>query len=156
MARRLLLSLLMVSAVLATLIVGTFAYFKDSTTGTVSIEAGTTELDIYYMARCTGGWVGPMENLNSSWSHIVPGDEIRDCITIENVGDGALDVYVYNKGFTQTGGNLLGALEFRVKNMSQAPLFCAPINRPKITSTRMEKAVYSKMSLPQVIISGST
>jgi hypothetical protein len=123
MAKRLLLSLMVLAAVGAALSFGAVAYFKDSASGGVTITAGDADLNLDWDDGCDGYDVSGLDSFTMTWDHIVPGDTVTDCVRINNVGDGALDVYVYNSGFSGSG-EFLDALDFRVRQRSDGTVLC--------------------------------
>lgn len=124
MIKRLLLSLMVLAAVGATLSLGSLAYFRDSASGGVTITAGDADLNLDWDDACDSTYeITGQDSFTMTWGGIVPGDGENDCVRINNVGDGALDVYVDNSAFSGSG-SLLHALDFRVRRLSDGAVLC--------------------------------
>ena len=123
MLRRLLLAVLAIGVIGTALAFGVVAYFSTSVSGGVTVTAGTPDLNLDYDDDCDGYDVTGLESFTLTWDDIVPGDTETDCVRINNVGDGALDVYVLNSSF---GGNgsLLNDLRFQVRQRSDGAGLC--------------------------------
>lgn len=136
MVKRLLLSLMVLAAVSTALAFGAFAYFSDSNSGGVTITAGDVDLNLDWDDDCNNVYeVEDQDSFSITWGGIVPGDTESDCIQINNVGDGALDVYVDNSSFGPSAA-LRAALEFRIERKSDSHVLCnwATANAAQYTS----------------------
>jgi hypothetical protein len=127
MIKRLLLSLMILAVVGATLSLGAIAYFKDSASGGVTITAGDADLNLDWDDGCNGYDAWGLDSFTMTWDDIVPGDTVTDCVRINNVGDGALDVYVHNGSFSGNG-TLLDGLDFQVRRVSDGAVLCSWAN----------------------------
>lgn len=112
MFKRLSISLLLMGLAAFGLGAAAFAWFSTSETGNVSISSGSADIAIDVDIDCTGG--APDDTIdgatfNFTWDDIVPGDVSEDCFTLENTGDGDLDLFVQH---TDIGGQLANVLLF--------------------------------------------
>ncbi|MFP3915702.1 MAG: hypothetical protein ACLFWM_12560 [Actinomycetota bacterium] len=110
MYKRLTISLVLMGLAAFSLAAGAMAWFSDQGTGEVSISAGSADIVFTLFQDCTGPAIEVDEDPYAlTWSGIVPGDETEDCIVVENVGDGDLDLYIHHQGID---GNLRNHVEF--------------------------------------------
>lgn len=116
MIKRLSISLLLMGLAVFSLGAAAFAWFSTSETGNVTISTGSADISIDVDIDCD---TAPSEYPDGtvdgepfafSWTGIVPGDSTKDCFSINNTGDGTLDVYVQHTSWA--GAALLDSLLF--------------------------------------------
>ncbi|HET8614194.1 MAG TPA: hypothetical protein VFL94_01630 [Actinomycetales bacterium] len=73
------------AALVATAATGTGAYFTDSASGTISGTMGTIQIQ---------GADGNPDNMNISFTKMLPGETGRDTVTFKNIGQNPQDVWV--------------------------------------------------------------
>lgn len=127
MIKRLSISLLLMSLAVFALGAAAFAWFSDSGRADVSIESGNTDITFTINRDCNGtveatDAQGPFA---FEWDGIVPGDTTTDCITVNNDGDGDLDLFVKHQAF---GGNMAfrEALRFTYLANDGVTVLCPP------------------------------
>jgi predicted ribosomally synthesized peptide with SipW-like signal peptide len=125
LVKRLTLSLMLMGLAAFALGAGAIAWFSDSGTGNVSITAGTADINFDIDQDCNGGAPdfsgdGPFP---FTWSGIVPGETTTDCITVNNVGDGNLQLYTHHTTFAGSS-DLQSALTFRYTQPGPGPDLC--------------------------------
>lgn len=100
MFKRLALSLVLMGLAAFSLGAGAVAWMSDSATGDVTITAGSPDLQFDINEDCDDDVEydhsvnGDLNEFEFSWTGVVPGETTTDCITVHNLGDGTLDVWV--------------------------------------------------------------